>query len=36
MEPEDTTSDLSGDEAVAVRPTESHRHRAQNASFTAL
>nr|QIA50577.1 dicer-like protein 1 [Penicillium italicum] len=36
MEPEDLNSDLSSDEAVAPRPTESHRQRAQNASFTAL
>ncbi|KAJ5177896.1 uncharacterized protein N7500_000595 [Penicillium coprophilum] len=36
MEQEDTASDLSGDEAVAPRPTESSRHRAQNAMFTAL
>ncbi|KAJ5496799.1 hypothetical protein N7463_008786 [Penicillium fimorum] len=36
MEPEDTTSDLSGDEVAASRPTESNRHRVQNASFTAL
>ncbi|KAJ6139597.1 hypothetical protein N7471_006083 [Penicillium samsonianum] len=36
MEPEDTTSDPSGDEAVVSRLTESHRHRAQNAMFTAL
>ncbi|KAJ5423994.1 hypothetical protein N7491_009210 [Penicillium cf. griseofulvum] len=35
MEP-DTASDLSGDEAVTARPTESHKHRAQNATFTAL
>ncbi|KAJ5952210.1 uncharacterized protein N7479_010623 [Penicillium vulpinum] len=34
MEPEDTTSDLSGDEAVTSRVID--RHRAQNATFTAL
>ncbi|CAI7569619.1 unnamed protein product [Penicillium glandicola] len=36
MEPDDTTSDMSGDEAVAPQLTESYRHRAQNATFTAL
>ncbi|QQK44191.1 Helicase, C-terminal [Penicillium digitatum] len=36
MEPEDVTSDLSSDEAATPRLTESHRQRAQNASFTAL
>ncbi|KXG47436.1 uncharacterized protein PGRI_013060 [Penicillium griseofulvum] len=36
MEPDDTASDLSGDEAVVSRPTEPHKHRAQNATFTAL
>ena len=36
MEPEDTASDISGDETVTSRLTESHRHRVQNAMFTAL